>query len=110
MTESAPAIVARYLSAADAGDIKTLAECFAPTGSVVDEGETYRGHDAIFGWRESLAGKWVYTSSVTGSEAIGVNEYRVKVHVEGNFPGGVADLVFRFRLRDDLIDELFIAE
>jgi hypothetical protein len=109
MTDTTPAVVPRYLSAADSGNFGALAECFALSGSVVDEGETHRGHAEIIGWREALAGKWVYTSTVTGSKAIGTDDYRVHVHVEGNFPGGVADLAYRFRLHDGLIDELFIA-
>ncbi len=109
MTDTAPVVVTRYLNAANIGDFQSLAECFTPSGSVVDEGETYRGHAAIIGWREALAGKWIYTIAVTGSEPISADEYRVNVRAEGNFPGGVAELVYRFRLHDDLIEELVVA-
>jgi hypothetical protein len=108
MTDRTPTVVTRYLSAADAGDFLALADCFTPSGSVVDEGKTFRGHAEIIEWRETLAAKWIYTSAVSESEAIASEEYRVHIHVEGNFPGGVADLIFRFRLLEGLIDELFI--
>jgi len=32
----------------------------------------------------------------------------VGVHIEGDFPGGVADLTYRFALRDGLIADLSI--
>ena len=67
MSDTAPAVVTRYLAAADAGDLPTLADCFASDGTVLDEGRTYRGRGEIIGWREALAGTWTYTSSVTGT-------------------------------------------
>lgn len=38
------------------------------------------------------------------------SEYRVKVLVEGDFPGGVAKLTFDFTLEDGLIAHLSIVE
>jgi hypothetical protein len=110
MTDTAPPVVTRYLAAATAAEFAVLAECFETTGTVVDEGRTYHGRDEIVGWRESLANKWVFTTTVTASEPIDADSYRVKVRVEGNFPGGVADLTYRFSLRDDLIVSLSIVE
>src|SRR5277367_1616344 len=110
MTDSVQPVIARYFSAADSGDVRALAECFTLQGEVIDEGVTYRGHQQIIAWREELTGKWIYSSTITGSETNGEQAYRVTVHVEGNFPGGVADLSFQFRLDDGLISKLFIAE
>lgn len=110
MSTSTPAVVTRYFAAADASDFTGLADCFTEAGFVVDEGTTYQGPAAIIGWRESLAGKWTYTSTVTGSESISPSEYRVHVHLEGDFPGGVAELTYRFALQGDAIAELSIAE
>jgi hypothetical protein len=107
MITTAPAVVTRYLAAADLADFVALAECFTLDGRVLDEGNSYRGRAAIIGWRQALAGQWSYTSTVTGSEGQG-KEHLVRVRVEGNFPGGVADLTFRFSLRDALISELVI--
>jgi ketosteroid isomerase-like protein len=110
MSAPTPAVVSRYLAAAERSDFAELADCFTPDGFVVDEGVTYRGRDEIVGWREAVAGKWVYTTVVTGSEPLGPNQYRVQVRVEGNFPGGVADLTYRFVLHGGAIAELSIVE
>jgi SnoaL-like protein len=103
-----PPAVARYLAAAEADDDAGVADCFTPDGTVVDEDRTYRGRSEIVGWREEARAKYTYTTTVTGSAARGVDEHDVHAHVEGDFPGGVADLTFRFRLRDGLIAGLVI--
>jgi hypothetical protein len=103
-------VLASYFAAADRGDYAALADCFTPDGFVVDEGNTYRGRDEIIGWREAGAAKWTYTSTITGTQAVSADEYRAQVRVEGNFPGGVADLKYRFVLREGLIRELSIVE
>jgi hypothetical protein len=107
---SAPAVVTRYLAAAPAGDFEALADCFTTDGAATDEGHTYRGRAEIIGWRESLASQFTYTSTVTGSEPIGEGEYRVTAHLVGDFPGGVADLTYRFVLKGGLIADLTIGE
>ncbi len=104
-----PEVVARYLVAADAGDVAALADCFAADGSAVDEGRTYRGHAEITAWRTTLAGAWTYTATIGATTPVGPDEFRVQVRLEGNFPGGIADLTYRFILRDGLIEQLIIA-
>lgn len=89
-------------------DSEALAACFTPAGTVLDAGVTYTGHDEIVAWRESLAGKFTYTSRVDGTEAAGDHEHLAFVHIEGDFPGGVADLKYRFALDGDLISGLTI--
>jgi hypothetical protein len=104
-----PPPVTRYLRAADSQDPRACADCFTPDGTVLDEGRTYRGRAEIAGWRAALAGRWTYTSTVTGVEEPGPDgEYRLTVHLSGDFPGGEADLRFGFTLRDDLIAALRI--
>ncbi len=110
MDNTTPEIVTRYLAAADAQDAKALAACFAPDGTALDEGVTYTGRDEIIGWREKLAGSWTYTTTVTGSAPVSDDEYRVSVHLVGDFPGGEADLNYSFTLRDGLITALRIVE
>jgi hypothetical protein len=107
---SAPAVITRYLAAAPAGDFVTLADCFTVHGTVTDEGHTYRGRAEIIGWRESLASQFTYTATITSSEPINDGEYRVTAHLVGDFPGGVADLSYRFILDGDLIADLTIGE
>ena len=102
-----PEVVDRYLRAADARDVDALVACFAEDGTVLDEGETYVGRDAIRGWREGLASKYTYTVTVTGSAPVG-DGFDVTTHLEGDFPGGEADLTYHFGLRDGLITSLRI--
>jgi hypothetical protein len=110
VTMSAPAVITRYLAAASEKEFGALADCFTADGTVTDEGHTYKGHAEIVGWRESLASQWTYTATVTSSEPINDSEYRVTAHLVGDFPGGVADLTYRFVLQDDLIADLAIGE
>jgi hypothetical protein len=46
---------------------------------------------------------------VTSTEAVGASGFNVAMHIEGDFPGGTADLVEAFTLRDGLIEHLAIA-
>jgi uncharacterized protein (TIGR02246 family) len=103
-----PAVISRYLQAADAQDPAALAACFTDDGTVVDEGHTYTGRAEIISWREQTASQWIYTTTITGSEPVSPSQFRVTAHLEGNFPGGVADLAFDFTLKDDLIATLSI--
>jgi uncharacterized protein (TIGR02246 family) len=103
------AIITAYLRAADAQDGEAMADCFTADGYVVDEGNMYRGRDEIVGWRKLTASKWTYTSTVTGGERISDREHLVFVHVEGDFPGGTADLTYRFIIDTDKIAALTIA-
>jgi ketosteroid isomerase-like protein len=110
MSDTTPEVITRYLSAAAARNNAGLADCFTEDGTVLDEGNTYRGRDEIIGWREAIDGQWTYTTNVTGTEAAGDNEYRVFIHLEGDFPGGVVDLMQEYVLAGDLIAHLKIAE
>jgi ketosteroid isomerase-like protein len=106
---SAPIVVNQYLQAANGKDFEALADCFTPDGTVLDEGHTHTGRAEIIGWREDLALKYTYTSTVTGSTPLSDDRYRVNVRVEGDFPGGVAELSYDFTLSGELISDLRIA-
>jgi SnoaL-like domain len=108
MDHESPDVIRRYLRAADERDAEALAACFTTDGTVIDEDVKYVGHDEIVRWRSELAGKFTYTSELTGTEAAADGEHRAFVHIEGDFPGGVADLTYRFTLRNDLISALHI--
>jgi uncharacterized protein (TIGR02246 family) len=109
-TPAIPPVIGRYLAAADDQDAEALASCFAPDGTVTDEGTTYRGHDEIVAWRTQTLTKWTYTSRLTGTEVVADDEHLAFVHVAGNFPGGQADLTYRFMLAGDSITSLSIVE
>jgi ketosteroid isomerase-like protein len=104
-----PATVRAYLAAHDARDVDAVLACCTDDAVVVDEGRTYRGQPEIAGWMRRSASEYTYTSALTGAARIDGQRWIATKHLEGDFPGGVVDLDFRFTLRGDHIAELVIA-
>lgn len=105
-TETAPDAVANFMDAAARRDYDALAACFAEDATVADEERTHRGRNEIRQWQADTRAKWDYTVTIIGGEPAGENEYVVAVRLQGNFPGGQADLNYRFTMRDSLIGRL----
>ena len=111
MAKHLPPAITRYLREADPqhkANAHDLLSAFATDATVIDDGRTYTGHDEIHRWRESEASEYTYTVNVSHVEKFDDDHYVVTSHLEGDFPGGVVDLHFRFTLRDGLISELVI--
>lgn len=107
---SLPPAVARYLAAQHQGaDREAVLDAFAPDAHVRDEGVDYSGHQAIRGWLTTAATEYTYTTTFTGQRREAPDRWIVAARLEGDFPGGIADLRFRFTVRDDLIADLLIA-
>lgn len=104
----APAPVRRYLAADARHDGSALAVVFAPAATLIDDGHAYFGRDAIKDWRDGPAMEWTYTQKITDARPTGPNSYLLIMHLEGNFPGGAADLHYRFAVLDDQIVHLTI--
>jgi len=104
-----PEVVARYQDAHDRRDVETALAAFALDAVVKDDGHEYRGRDEIRDWLSRASTQFKYTRTLTGADAIDANSWLVTNRLEGNFPGGVVDLHYRFRLIDGLIAELDIA-
>jgi len=96
-----PDAVGRYLDGADL-------TAFTDDATVVDEGHTYTGTEAIEKWSTKSAGEYTYTVKPIAVDRIDATHWTVTQHLEGDFPGGVVDLHFRFGLRDGLIEHLVI--
>jgi hypothetical protein len=109
MTIDVPAVVHRYLKAAEAGDETAVAGCFTEDAVVRDDGRTHAGRAAIIAWREGLAGGPSYTVEVIGGEPAGPGRHLVVADVAGDFPGSPVRLTYAFTVRHDLISELVIA-
>jgi ketosteroid isomerase-like protein len=103
-----PAVIDRYFIVAAASDTDAFMALFTDDADVVDEGLRHRGSDAIRAWREDVATKFDYTTTITGTTALGDHGHRVNTRVEGDFPGGNADLAFRFTTDEDQITRLQI--
>jgi ketosteroid isomerase-like protein len=109
MPVTAPDVITAYFEAADRGDLDALIACFTDGAAVTDEGKTWRGHDEIRTWRLDVATVYRYTLDVLSTEAEEGDHYAVTTRLEGNFPGSPVDLVYRFAVRDGLVDELEIS-
>ncbi|MDX3853966.1 nuclear transport factor 2 family protein [Streptomyces sp. AK02-01A] len=109
MTNELPDAVAGYMKADRERDSDALLSCFSQDAEVTDEDRTYTGHAEIRQWREGAAAAYEYTVEVLSSEPAGPDGHIVRARLEGNFPGGTANLTYRFILLDGLIKKLEIA-
>jgi hypothetical protein len=104
-----PDIVGQYQDAHDRRDVETALAAFAPSATVADDGHEYCGRGEIRDWLARASTEFTYTRTLLGADAIDANTWLVTNHLEGDFPGGVVDLRYRFVLADGLIAELEIA-
>jgi hypothetical protein len=102
-----PKPIELYFTAENANNAEGLAACFIREGTVLDEGRTLKGREAIKAW--NLATKAKYGHAV---EPLEIDEDAervvVKGRVSGNFPGGPIVLPFSFQLAGDQIAHLEI--
>ena len=98
----------RFWDSAARRDFDAVAECFTEDAEVSDENELRRGRAAIAAWQAAARAKWDYTVTATGGEPTADGGLKVEARLEGNFPGGVADVTYTFWLKDDLIRRLTI--
>jgi hypothetical protein len=103
-----PEIITSYLKAHQVRDLDVAIQSYEPDAAVTDEGRTYNGHAEIRAWLSRSASEYTYTIEMTGASKLGEERYDVMHHLEGNFPGGTADLHFRFILRNGRIARLII--
>jgi hypothetical protein len=106
--DALPEAIAGYLVAHQARDLDTAMARYTADATVTDEGRTYRGAAEIRAWLSTSASEYTYTVELTGARRIDDGHYDARHHLVGDFPGGVADLHFRFTLRDGLITWLVI--
>ncbi|MBD8606338.1 nuclear transport factor 2 family protein [Aeromicrobium sp. CFBP 8757] len=107
---SVPLPIRTFLDAHEAGDAQAAIDCFSPDAVVTDQGQTFRGTDAILRFvRDAGSGsEYTYTSEETGTERPDHDHWVVAIRLVGDFPGGVADVRYRFTVGDDAITELHI--
>ncbi|MFJ4821657.1 nuclear transport factor 2 family protein [Streptomyces bacillaris] len=103
-----PTTISRYLTAHTARDTAAALATLAPDATVTDEGRTHRGHAEIEQWLTGAAGAYTYTTEVLGAQRTDTDHWTVTQRLEGDFPGGVVDLRFRFSLGGGLIERLVI--
>jgi hypothetical protein len=107
-----PQAIMRFLREADPqhkANAHDLLAAFAPDATVIDNEKTYTGHDEIHRWREAESTQYTYTVMATHVEKFDDTHYVVTNRLEGDFPGGVVDVIYRFTLADGLVTRLEIA-
>jgi uncharacterized protein (TIGR02246 family) len=102
-------LVDRYFEAASTHDADAIVNLFTADAVVIDEGRTRRGTAEIRDWQNHAASEYEYTTTVLDRVRAGDAACVVTVRLEGNFPGGTADLRFDFLLSQGLISGLTIA-
>lgn len=103
-----PTTITTYLDAHQRRDVAAAIATLAPDAAVTDEGQTYRGHDEIRDWLGRAGSEFTYTTEFIGATTIDASHVDVLHRIEGDFPGGVADLHYRFTLDGDSISRLII--
>jgi hypothetical protein len=107
--EDLPDAIRRYFEADATRDTEAILTLFSEEAIVIDEGEAHRGIAGIRSWREEVTSKYEYTIEVVDARHTSENEYVLTGRLAGDFPGGTADLTWRFTLDGDHINRLHIA-
>lgn len=103
-----PPTARRFLAAHRTRDVEAALPAFAPDAVVVDDGTTYRGTDEIRRFLSKAGSEFTYTTTLIGVERDD-RSWVATNRLEGDFPGGVAVLRYRFTIDRDLVTELVIA-
>jgi hypothetical protein len=103
-----PVAVRTYLTAHADRDVGAALRVFSPTAVVTDQGSTFRGTEAIEGFLRDAGSEYTYTAEEHGVERVDESHWVVAIRLTGDFPGGVADVHYRFTVLGDLVAELSI--
>jgi hypothetical protein len=107
-----PHAIMRFLREADPqhkANAHDLLAAFTPDATVIDNEKIYTGHEEIHRWREAESTQYTYAVMATHVEKFDDTRYVVTNRLEGDFPGGVVDVIYRFTLADGLVTRLEIA-
>ena len=107
MQADLPTPIATYIGAANRGETEALAQCFAESAVVRDEGKTIEGLAAIKKWMVETKQKYQHTIEPLASTQK-EGKTIVTNRLSGNFPGSPIELEFVFTLDRDKIAALQI--
>ncbi|GLY52172.1 nuclear transport factor 2 family protein [Lentzea sp. NBRC 102530] len=108
-TDLLPATVREFFAAHVVHDADVSSSFLIEDAVIVDQDETFRGREKTYAFLRDAGTEFEYTTEQIGAHRVDDTHWVVTVRLEGDFPGGVAELDYRFTLRDDLIAELVIA-
>lgn len=103
-----PAVVRGYLADHVARRTDAALRAFAPTAVVTDEGRTFRGTQEIRTFLSEAGAEFTYTTELVGVRRVDDARWVVTNRIEGDFPGGVAELDYHFVLEAGHIARLAI--
>ena len=109
--DALPDTIKTFMTALDAREVDRALATLTTDAVVTDEGHDYKGHDEVGAWVANAAAEYTYTTAFTGATVLERQTgttVDVRQHLEGNFPGGVADLHYRFTLDGTVISRLVI--
>lgn len=106
-TDHLPASVRAFTAALAARDADAALAQLAPGAVVSDVGESFSGEVALRQFVSEAGAEFSYTDEVIRVARDG-DVWVVGHHLEGDFPGGVADLDHRFALDGERIARLDI--
>lgn len=104
-----PDVVAAHQAAHEARDVERELSCFADEAVVIDDGQAYRGLAEIRTWLGRAASEYTYTSTLVDVRRDDAGHWTAVRHLEGDFPGGVVDLRYRYTTTEDRITTLTVA-
>jgi SnoaL-like domain len=109
MAAEIPEVIQRYQDAHDRHDVEGALAAFSAEATVHDEGQQWRGTTEIRNWLNKTSSEYTFTRTLLSVETTGAGSWEVRNRLEGNFPGNVVDLRYRFALDGDKITNLIIA-
>jgi ketosteroid isomerase-like protein len=104
-----PATIGAFLAAHAAREVDAAIRAFSSTAVVVDQGQTFRGTDEVREFLRNAGAEFTYTTELIGVQPIDDTHCVATNRLAGDFPGGLAELDYRFAMDGDLIAELVIA-
>ena len=104
-----PATIRGFLAAHAARDADTALRAFSADRRGRRPGQTFRGTDEVLGFLRDAGAEFTYTTELIGAQRIDDAHWVATNRLEGDFPGGVAELRYRFTMDGDSIAELVIA-
>jgi hypothetical protein len=105
--DALPDNIKTFMTALDSREGDRALATLTTDAVVTDEGRDYAGHKDIGAWLATTASEYTYTTEFTGATTTDTT-IDVGQHLEGDFPGGVADLHYRFTLDGALISRVVI--
>lgn len=103
-----PATIRAFLAAHSAREAEAAARTFTDDAVVIDQDETFRGVEQVFDFLHNAGSQFTYTTEFISARRDDDAHWAVVNRIEGDFPGNVADLTYRFTVTDARISELTI--